>query len=64
MHLHCLYSFAYLSDRWLKNWWRGRKGRRQPESLYTRWEQDYNLLVVGHLELFYEYLEMGKTAFP
>ncbi|XP_019712532.1 anoctamin-5 isoform X2 [Hippocampus comes] len=43
---------------WLKNWWRGRKSRRQPESLYTRWEQDYNLLVVGHLELFYEYLEM------
>ncbi|XP_037109413.1 anoctamin-5 isoform X2 [Syngnathus acus] len=43
---------------WLMNWWRGRKNRCQPESLYTRWEQDYNLLMFGQLELFYEYLEM------
>ncbi|XP_077372214.1 anoctamin-5 [Festucalex cinctus] len=43
---------------WLMNWWRSRKSRRHPESLYTRWEQDYNLLMVGQLELFYEYLEM------
>ncbi|XP_061532020.1 anoctamin-5 isoform X2 [Phycodurus eques] len=43
---------------WLKNWWRSKRVRAHPESLDSRWEQDYNLLMSGHLELFYEYLEM------
>ncbi|MBN3279928.1 ANO5 protein, partial [Polyodon spathula] len=43
---------------WLQNWWRSRKARNQPESLYTRWEQDYDLQCLGQLGLFYEYLEM------
>ncbi|MGH0157181.1 UNVERIFIED_CONTAM: hypothetical protein FKN15_033158 [Acipenser sinensis] len=43
---------------WLKNWWRSRKARNHPESLYTRWEQDHDLQCLGQLGLFYEYLEM------
>ncbi|XP_056137369.1 anoctamin-5 [Lampris incognitus] len=43
---------------WLMNWWGSRKARNHPESLYSRWEQDHDLQVFGHLGLFYEYLEM------
>ncbi|XP_008310269.1 anoctamin-5 isoform X1 [Cynoglossus semilaevis] len=43
---------------WLMNWWGSRKARNQPESLYSRWEQDHDLQVFGPLGLFYEYLEM------
>lgn len=42
------------------NWWGSRKARSHPESLYSRWEQDYDLQGFGQLGLFYEYLEMGK----
>uniref|UniRef100_H2U329 Anoctamin n=1 Tax=Takifugu rubripes TaxID=31033 RepID=H2U329_TAKRU len=43
---------------WLRNWWGSRKARSHPESLYSRWEQDYDLQVFGQLGLFQEYLEM------
>ncbi|XP_030586992.1 anoctamin-5 isoform X2 [Archocentrus centrarchus] len=43
---------------WLMNWWGSRKARSHPESLYSRWEQDYDLQGFGQLGLFYEYLEM------
>ncbi|XP_069596032.1 anoctamin-5 isoform X1 [Ranitomeya imitator] len=43
---------------WIQNWWRSRKARNSPESLYSRWEQDFDLQVFGQLGLFYEYLEM------
>ncbi|KAM3919662.1 anoctamin-5 isoform 6-T6 [Leptodactylus fuscus] len=43
---------------YVKNWWRSRRARNSPESLYSRWEQDYDLQVFGQLGLFYEYLEM------
>ncbi|KAI1895638.1 hypothetical protein AGOR_G00108290 [Albula goreensis] len=43
---------------WLKNWWRNRKARSHPESLYSRWEQDHDLHIFSQLGLFYEYLEM------
>ncbi|XP_057692971.1 anoctamin-5 isoform X1 [Corythoichthys intestinalis] len=42
----------------LMNWWRGRRARSHPDSLYSRWEQDNNLLMFGQLQLFDEYLEM------
>ncbi|XP_063293984.1 anoctamin-5 isoform X2 [Pelobates fuscus] len=40
------------------NWWGSRKARNNPEDLYSRWEQDYDLQTFGPLGLFYEYLEM------
>ncbi|XP_077599591.1 anoctamin-5 isoform X2 [Stigmatopora nigra] len=40
------------------NWWRGRGARNHPDSLYSRWEQDNDLVVFGQLQLFDEYLEM------
>uniref|UniRef100_A0A8B9HQX1 Anoctamin n=1 Tax=Astyanax mexicanus TaxID=7994 RepID=A0A8B9HQX1_ASTMX len=43
---------------WLKNWWSSRKARSHPESLYSRWEQDYDLQNFSQFGLFYEYLEM------
>ncbi|XP_074853772.1 anoctamin-5 isoform X3 [Carettochelys insculpta] len=43
---------------WIWNWWGRRKARCNPENLYTRWEQDYDLQSFGVLGLFYEYLEM------
>ncbi|XP_044127087.1 anoctamin-5 isoform X2 [Bufo gargarizans] len=43
---------------WILNWWRSRKARNSPETLYSRWEQDFDLQVFGSLGLFYEYLEM------
>ncbi|KAM9753553.1 anoctamin-5 isoform 1-T1 [Menidia menidia] len=43
---------------WLMNWWGSRKARSHPQSLYSRWEQDYDLQGFGQLGLFYEYLEM------
>ncbi|XP_061825660.1 anoctamin-5 isoform X3 [Nerophis lumbriciformis] len=43
---------------WLKNWWTSRGAKRHPESVYTRWEQDYDLQIFGSLGLFDEYLEM------
>ncbi|XP_046890462.1 anoctamin-5 isoform X3 [Hypomesus transpacificus] len=43
---------------WLMNWWKSRKARNHPESLYSRWEQDENLQSFGQLGLFYEYLEL------
>ena len=42
------------------NWWKSRKARNHPESLYSRWEQDENLQSFGQLGLFYEYLELGE----
>nr|XP_057931103.1 anoctamin-5 isoform X2 [Doryrhamphus excisus] len=43
---------------WLKNWWSSRRAKKHPESLYTRWEQDFDLQVFEQLGLFEEYLEM------
>ncbi|KAI4872191.1 hypothetical protein NFI96_031019 [Prochilodus magdalenae] len=43
---------------WLKNWWSSRSARSHPESLYSRWEQDYDLQNFSQFGLFYEYLEM------
>ncbi|XP_017578355.1 anoctamin-5 isoform X2 [Pygocentrus nattereri] len=43
---------------WLKNWWSSRNARSHPESLYSRWEQDYDLQNFSQFGLFYEYLEM------
>ncbi|XP_044281493.1 anoctamin-5 isoform X2 [Varanus komodoensis] len=43
---------------WIWNWWGRRKARSNPENLYSRWEQDYDLQTFGPLGLFYEYLEM------
>ncbi|XP_060770890.1 anoctamin-5 isoform X1 [Neoarius graeffei] len=43
---------------WLQNWWRSRSARSHPESLYSRWEQDYDLQNFSQFGLFYEYLEM------
>ncbi|XP_061773229.1 anoctamin-5 isoform X4 [Nerophis ophidion] len=43
---------------WLKNWWGSRRAKMHPESVYTRWEQDYDLQIFGSLGLFDEYLEM------
>ncbi|KAJ7344562.1 hypothetical protein JRQ81_000512 [Phrynocephalus forsythii] len=43
---------------WIWNWWGRRKARNNPENLYSRWEQDYDLQYFGPLGLFYEYLEM------
>ncbi|XP_053305226.1 anoctamin-5 isoform X2 [Spea bombifrons] len=43
---------------WTCNWWGRRKARNNPEDLYSRWEQDYDLQTFGPLGLFYEYLEM------
>ncbi len=48
--------------RWLMNWWGSRKSRSNPETLYSRWEQDLDLQGFGQLGLFYEYLEMGKHS--
>lgn len=45
---------------WLQNWWSSRSARSHPESLYSRWEQDYDLQNFSQFGLFYEYLEMGK----
>uniref|UniRef100_A0A671QLL5 Anoctamin n=1 Tax=Sinocyclocheilus anshuiensis TaxID=1608454 RepID=A0A671QLL5_9TELE len=41
-----------------RNWWGSRKGRSNPESTYSRWEQDHNLQNFSQFGLFYEYLEM------
>ncbi|XP_053497750.1 anoctamin-5 isoform X2 [Ictalurus furcatus] len=43
---------------WLQNWWSSRSARSHPESLYSRWEQDYDLQNFSQFGLFYEYLEM------
>ncbi|XP_076863653.1 anoctamin-5 isoform X2 [Brachyhypopomus gauderio] len=43
---------------WLQNWWKSRSARSHPESLYSRWEQDYDLQNFSQFGLFYEYLEM------
>ncbi|XP_053576348.1 anoctamin-5 isoform X3 [Bombina bombina] len=43
---------------WIWNWWGRRKARNNPENLYSRWEQDYDMQTFGGLGLFYEYLEM------
>ncbi|KAM9496203.1 anoctamin-5 [Clarias gariepinus] len=43
---------------WIQNWWSSRKARNHPESLYSRWEQDYDLQNFSQFGLFYEYLEM------
>ncbi|XP_075423326.1 anoctamin-5 isoform X4 [Ascaphus truei] len=43
---------------WVRNWWGRRKARNNPENLYSRWEQDYDMQIFGPLGLFYEYLEM------
>ncbi|XP_040183837.1 anoctamin-5 isoform X2 [Rana temporaria] len=43
---------------WILNWWGRRRARNSPETLYSRWEQDYDMQIFGHLGLFYEYLEM------
>lgn len=45
---------------WLQNWWSSRSARSHPESLYSRWEQDYDLQNFSQFGLFYEYLEMGE----
>uniref|UniRef100_A0A8C6WFF5 Anoctamin n=1 Tax=Neogobius melanostomus TaxID=47308 RepID=A0A8C6WFF5_9GOBI len=42
----------------LLNWWNSRRTRHNPETQYSRWEQDHVLLNFGQLGLFYEYLEM------
>ncbi|XP_026095286.1 anoctamin-5-like [Carassius auratus] len=43
---------------WMINWWVSRSARSNPESLYSRWEQDHDLQSFSQLGLFYEYLEM------
>ncbi|XP_068116453.1 anoctamin-5 isoform X3 [Hyperolius riggenbachi] len=43
---------------WIMNWWGRRRAKNSPESLYSRWEQDYDLQEFKGLGLFYEYLEM------
>ncbi|KAM4617455.1 anoctamin-5 isoform 2-T2 [Discoglossus pictus] len=43
---------------WIRNWWGRRKARNNPENLYSRWEQDFDMQTFGPLGLFYEYLEM------
>uniref|UniRef100_H2U331 Anoctamin n=1 Tax=Takifugu rubripes TaxID=31033 RepID=H2U331_TAKRU len=47
-----------IQEALVPNWWGSRKARSHPESLYSRWEQDYDLQVFGQLGLFQEYLEM------
>ncbi|XP_074649330.1 anoctamin-4-like [Tubulanus polymorphus] len=45
----------------IKNWWLSRAARKQEKhemSVYTRWEQDYDLDTMANTGLFEEYLEM------
>ncbi|TSM52274.1 Anoctamin-5 [Bagarius yarrelli] len=56
-------KYAYMFNEWSglrneENWWSSRSARSHPESLYSRWEQDYDLQNFSQFGLFYEYLEM------
>ncbi|XP_062380914.1 anoctamin-5b isoform X2 [Sardina pilchardus] len=42
----------------MRNWWGRRKARNHPEKVYSRWEQDHDLVSFSQCGLFYEYLEM------
>uniref|UniRef100_A0AAY4BYB4 Anoctamin n=1 Tax=Denticeps clupeoides TaxID=299321 RepID=A0AAY4BYB4_9TELE len=42
----------------VRNWWGSRKARKHPEKVYSRWEQDHDLLSFSQFGLFHEYLEM------
>ena len=43
--------------------WKSEKvATEESESTYTRWEMDFDLVPL-ELDLFYEYLEMGKNNF-
>ena len=45
----------------LRNWFSRRQVKKETEdNLYTRWEQDKNLVETSPLGLFSEYLEMGE----
>lgn len=44
-------------------WFKSRKAKaveKNQDTIYTRWEQDYNLADQPKMGLFDEYLEMGK----
>jgi hypothetical protein len=44
-------------------WFKSRKAKaveKKQDTIYTRWEQDYNLADQPKMGLFDEYLEMGK----